>query len=151
MMKETSLKQQEPTTAPTEDLSTPHFDELAIAVAQPVQPLPRRTRYAFSLPRVPRKAAVLGSAIVLLVGLSITAARQDDRAADPATDVQLQADSHPVMDEPAPEMTEKHAVAPRHDRRSAAQLARPRYADTIRIFIPADGKPAARKVGEIRN
>ena len=149
-MKETRLKQQESNIPPTDDLSTPHFDEFAIAAAQPVQPLLRRPRHTFGWPRVPRRAAVFGSAIVLLVGLSITAARQDNRATDMATNVLAQPDSLQVTEQPAAEMTESRAPAARSDRRGATQVAHRRYENAIRSFIPTNGKSVARKVGEIR-
>jgi hypothetical protein len=133
-----------------EELTTPHFDESAIAAAQPVQPLPHRTWSTFDLRQAPRHAAAVGSAIVLLIGLGVwlsdATAQHDDRAPGISmTEARVEAESIPEANQPDPEPVDERR-APRRYRRLD-----PRDQITFQRIIMEPGKPVARKVGEIRS
>src|SRR5262245_40116168 len=139
-----------------EELSTPQFDESAIAAAMPVLPLPPKPKRRFDLTWSPSKATVSGSVMGLLVtavvGLSIARGWPDQNAADLSTkEVQLQPDSPPDTNAQLPEpASQKRKPAVRRYRRSEMQFVPQRYDNPAESFFSDDGKPAARKVGEFR-
>ena len=133
-------------------LTPPHFDELAIAFAQPVQPLPpaRTTRWRSTLLLIAYLAFIL--AIVGFVYLAPPKARVD-ASTEPTSETQTDAQSAQVDSSPA--MTvENEAMAtpvmqrPRHHSRRAARLRIQHQ--PLEIVEGDEGKPMSRKVGQIR-
>jgi hypothetical protein len=71
IMNQTRIEQQSTSlTPPTEDLTTPHFDDSAVATAHQVEPLPQRAANRFESSRY---AITIASAIVLGIVLGIAA------------------------------------------------------------------------------
>ena len=142
-MNDAPIKQ--PDTTPTEiqpaELSEPHFDETAVLIAQPVEPIARRERDWFAWLEKPRMmvamlvvAALLGTTALALT-LQLRRQRQVDSA---ATDVRADK-SQAQKESPLGAITEQlKSTTPRTRNRKA------RNGDTS-----DETKPVARRVGVI--
>jgi hypothetical protein len=80
-MNQTRIEQQSSLTPPTEDLTTPHFDDSAVATAHQVEPLPNRavgrfgsSRYLISIVSAIVAGIVLGIAAVVIPSSSTAGA-----------------------------------------------------------------------------
>ena len=142
---------------PKERLATPHFDEMAIAEARPVQPLPQRPGSTFRILRTPRKLAMLIVATVVsiaVVGLSVGTNSKVDPVQPASAEVESaeveskagsQASENLVGSQPT---LEERAPVSRRNRRSTRLH---RYFFESPAYGSFDGKPVAHKVGVIRN
>ena len=135
-------------------LSSPHFDELAVAVAQPVQPLaPRRKK---KLLRSSLFLIAYLAFIVTTVGiayLSTPSSRAD--VSNETISSETQPDAHAGVVNSSPAGTpENESTATTVTGRAKSGLKRVRQLgfqnQTIQIVAGSEGKPVARKVGEIR-
>jgi len=133
-------------------LSPPHFDELAVAVAQPVQPLPSR---AMKLLRSSLFLIAYLIFIVAVVGVayfSPPSSRAD--VSSESMSGETQSDSQPALDDSSSGMTGGESIATPEVPRGKAHSSRAsrlRFQNqTIEIVEGSEGKPAPRKVGEIR-
>ena len=141
---------------PKERLATPHFDEMAIAEARPVQPLPQRPGVTLRILRTPRKLAMLIVATIVLIaviGLSIGTHSEVDpvppasaevESPEVESKVESQASEKLVDSQPT---LERGAPVSRRNRRTRLQ----HYFFESPAYGSLDGKPVARKVGVIRN
>jgi hypothetical protein len=134
-------------------LSSPHFDEFAVAVAQPVQLLPPR-----------RKRKLLRSSLFFIAYLAFIVAvagiaylkppgSRDILGEEPANDTH--SELQPTQHVGAVATTEAESIvtpgvqrAGRHSSRGLTRIRIPHH--TIQIVEGGEGKPAPRKVGEIR-
>ncbi len=136
-------------------LSPPHFDELAVAFAQPVQPLaPRRKKKLLRSSLLLIAYLVFIVAVISVVYLAPPKARVDASTEAMTSETQTDAQSGQVDTSPAG-TTENDVMggpaiehAKKHSRRVSTRLHFPNQ--TIQIVEGGEGKPVARKVGEIR-
>jgi hypothetical protein len=134
-------------------LSSPHFDELAVAAAQPVKPLPpRRNKLLRSALFMTAYLAFI-VAIVGLVYLAPPKARVDASTEATTSETQTDTQSAEVESSAATTIDNETMAAPvmqrpqRHLRRaSRLRFQRP----PLQIVEGDEGKPISRKVGEIR-
>jgi hypothetical protein len=149
---------------PSGELSSPHFDETAVAEAQPVEPLPP-SRFGLSHLSYEPIAIIAAFGLILMMvaaaaGFLMTRS-QRDAAHEAAASQPQSATTEPAQREPTPlpviERAAAAVTAAAHD----AHSARPRRVGThLRApnrIVPAllddagdAGRPVARKVGEIR-
>lgn len=135
-------------------LSSPHFDELAVAVAQPVQPLAPRTKRKLlrsSLFLIAYLAFIV--AVVGIAYLRPPGSRADTLSEAPNNETQL--DVQPAVNNSSPAMTEDEPIATPRIRRAEPHSSRGSTRiriqnQTLQIVEAGDGKPVPRKVGEIR-
>jgi hypothetical protein len=134
-------------------LSSPHFDELAVAIAQPVQPLPPR-----------RKKRLLRSSLLLIAYLAFIVATigiaylsPPSSRADVSKETissETQSDTQPSLDANSAGVAGGEASATSGIRRTkptSRRVSRLRFQNqSTEIVEGAEGKPAPRKVGEIR-
>ena len=146
---------------PKERLATPHFDDMAIAEARPVQPLPQRPESTFRI-LTPRKLSMLIAAtavLIAVVGLSIGTNSKVDPAQPATAEVEsAEVESAEVESKAEPQASEKLVDSqPTLERRGSVSRRNLRSTKVHRYFFesPAygsfDGKPVPRKVGVIRN
>lgn len=158
-MNDAPIKQPDPTTT---DLSTPaelqepHFDEIAVLIAQPVEPIAKRERDWFAWLEKPRTvlAIVFISSMMGIIALALTLQLYAQPHVDTAaTEIQTeqttsapesQASESQAPESQAPESqvvadTEQQSASPR---RSKMSKTRPSVEDD-------DSKPKARRVGVI--
>jgi hypothetical protein len=154
-MKNTRTEISEPVPGVSTQLSSPHFDELAVAIAQPVQPLAPRP-----------KRRLLRSSLLLIAYLAFIAAvfgvaylRPPGSLADTVSDApknETESVMQPTLNNSSPAMTEDDSIATPEIRRAASRhvrrdLTRIRIVNQTTQTVEADeGKPVPRKVGEIR-
>lgn len=152
-MKNTRTEISETVPDASTQLSSPHFDELAVAVAQPVQPLARTKR------RLLRSSLLLIAYlafIVAVVGIAYLrppGSRADTLSEAPNNETQL--DVQPALNDSSAAMTEDESIATPRIRAAKPQSrsgsTRIRIQNqTIQIVETGEGKPVPRKVGEIR-
>ena len=133
-------------------LSAPHFDDWAIAVAKPVQPL---------LPR--RKKRLLRSSLFLIAYLAFIIAvagvaffappsSREDTVTEASTSETQAAEQSEVVESPAAPASENEATTPliRRAMPRAKRWARLHFQNQAIQIVEGDGKPVPRKVGEIR-
>ena len=133
-------------------LSSPHFDELAVAIAQPVQLLPSRNK---KLLRSSLLLIAYLAFIVTTVGVAFWAppSSREDLSSE-ATSGETQSDPQTAADSSSSGVTEDETMAAPgipaakpHSRRGS----RVRFQhQTMEIVDGGEGKPLPRKVGEIR-
>ena len=136
-MKDQELINESPAPANSETaLPEPHFDDIAVAIAQPVEPLPPPARRTGRV-----STAVLVGVLVAIVGLStmtfgltqvyrqINSQEQEAVATEPEEAAITEAPDTASIERDLP---------------SRPPVRRPRS----RVIVP-EGKPVARKVGEI--
>jgi hypothetical protein len=134
-------------------LSSPHFDEFAIAAAQPVQPLPPRSRRLL-------RSSLFMMAYLVFIGASVGVAyvcspqpQQDTSTA--AASSETQSDMQPALaDNSSATTIENEApTAPviLRPKQHSGRASRFRFQhQPLEIVDGGEGKPVARKVGEIR-
>jgi len=138
----------------SKQLPSPHFDELAVAVARPVQPLAPRTRR-----RLLRSSLFLIAYLAFIVavfGISYLrppGSRADTLSEAPNNETQL--DVQPELNDSSAAMTEDESIATSGIRRAQAHSRRGSTRiriqnQTIQTVEAGEGKPVPRKVGEIR-
>lgn len=134
-------------------LSSPHFDEFAVAIAQRVQPLPPR-----------RKRKLLRSSLLLIAYLEFIVATigiaylspPSSRAdvSNETTSSETQSDTQPALDDNSAGMTGGESMAPpaiRRTRPHSSRASRFRLQNqTLGIVEGDEGRKLPRKVGEIR-
>src|SRR5689334_16945568 len=134
-------------------LSSPHFDEFAIAAAQPVQPLPPQSRRLL-------RSSLLMIAYLTFIGASVGVASvfspqsREDTSTEAAKG-EAQSDMQPALaDNSSATTIENEALnapvilRPKHHFRRASRL---RFQhEPLDIVEGDEGKPMSRKVGEIR-
>jgi hypothetical protein len=151
-MNDAPMKQQDAASeTPEGELSEPHFDEIAVLIAQPVEPIAQRERDWFAWLEKPRTvlAIVFISSMMGIIALTLTLQLHTQPHVDTAaTEIQTeQTTSAPESQAPelqAPESqvvadTEQQSASPR---RSKMSKTRPSVEDD-------DSKPKARRVGVI--
>ena len=148
--------------APTE-LSSPHFDEIAVAVAQPVEPLPAK-RFGPSRLPLQRLAIVIAFGLVLIGVTVATAFLMLPAGQATITEAKATAEqTTPAADSAPAESTSTKgalidATTDSADTRATTDSNLPRKRDVrsrgedgIAPVLSRDkGRPVARKVGEIK-
>ena len=138
----------------SQQLPSPHFDDWAIAVAQPVQPIPP--------PR--KKKRLLRSSLLLIAYLAFIIAvagvtlfappsSREDTLTEAATSEPPAGTQADVNSAAAPVTATESTATPliRRAKLHEKRLTRLRLQNqTMQIVEDAEGKPVARKVGEIR-
>ena len=134
-------------------LSSPHFDELAVAAAQPVQPLRARRNKLLRSALLMTAYLAFIMAVVGLVYLAPPKARGDASTEAMTSETQTDTQSAQVENSPATIIDNEMMAAPviqqrrQHLRRaSRLRLQHP----ALEIVEGDEGKPIPRKVGEIR-
>jgi hypothetical protein len=153
-MKNTRTEISETVPDASTQLSSPHFDELAVAFAQPVQPLAPRTRRR--LLRSSLLVIAYLAFIVAVVGIAYLrppGSRADTLSEAPNNETQL--DVQPAVNDSSAAMTEHESIATLGIRRAQPQSRRGATRiriqnQTIQMVEAGEGKPVPRKVGEIR-
>src|SRR5687767_8454710 len=137
-MNDTPIKQQDATReTPLTELSEPHFDNIAVLIAQPVEPIAQREHDWFAWLEKPRMliAILVVAGLLGTTALALTLRLQRQPQVDSAATV-IKADESPV--EPVSPLgaiaKELESTAPRVKNRKARS---------------ADAKPVARRVGVI--
>jgi hypothetical protein len=135
-------------------LSSPHFDELAVAVAQPVQPIrPRRKK------RLLRSSLFLIAYLAFIVTtVGIAYLSPPSSRADVSNETvisETQPDEHAgVVNSSLAGTPENESTAPPVIPRAQSRLKRVagvRFQNqTIQVVEGGEGKPVPRKIGEIR-
>ena len=141
-MNDALMKQQEVTNeAPPNELSEPHFDEIAVLIAQPVEPIAQRKRDWFAWLEKPRMmiAILVVAGLLGTTALALTLQLQPQPHVDSAA-TEIKVDESPAEPgSPLGAITEQlESTAPRTKKRKA------RPADTV-----GNTKPVARRVGVI--
>ena len=138
----------------SKQLPSPHFDELAVAFAQPVQPLLLRNK------KRPLRSSLLLIAylafIVAVLGIAYMrppGSRADTLSETPNNETQL--DLQPELNGSSAAMTEDESIATPGIRRAQAHSRRGSTRiriqnQTTETVEAGEGKPVPRKVGEIR-
>jgi len=146
-MNEQGLRDETPHQDSEPHLSEPHFDDIAIAIAQPVEPLLERKRpFWRSLGSLRMRASTTVLVIILAgavgfgtVAFGLAGLRQQLNEESPQAEVSQPEPSVPAeATEPSNNETEKDSAS-----RPAARRSRPRVSTS-------QTKPTARLVGEIR-
>ena len=135
-------------------LSSPHFDELAVAIARPVQPLPPSRRKTLLRPFLLLIAYL--AFIVAVIGIAyLRPPGSGEDTLSEETINETQPDVQPALGDGSATTTEDESVAAtrirgtkRHSKRASMRVRLPNQ--TIGIVEGAEGKPMPRKVGEIR-
>ena len=141
-MNDALMKQQEATNEmPPTELSEPHFDEIAVLIAQPVEPIAQRKRDWFAWLEKPRMmiALLVVAGLLGTTALALTLQLQPQPHVDSAA-TEIKVDESPAEPgSPLGAITEQlESTAPRTKKRKA------RPADTV-----GNTKPVARRVGVI--
>jgi hypothetical protein len=145
----------------TQELSSPHFDDMAVAIAQPVKPLPPHKR--IKLPAVSRESIAIVIAfgfILITVALSgsLLIGRSEQAMAETAAGAQQSSETAALPESPStPAVTtlteaavNSVAITSEHYRSSRKTSSRVRIQNPTARFVNEDGKPVGRKFGEIR-
>jgi hypothetical protein len=151
-MNDAPIKQPDASTTDTSaELQEPHFDEIAVLIAQPVEPIARRERDWFAWLEKPRTvlAIVFISSMMGIIALALTLQLHTQPHVDTAaTEIQTeQTTSAPESQAPESQAPESQVVADTEQqsaspRRSKMSKTRPSVEDD-------DSKPKARRVGVI--
>jgi hypothetical protein len=159
-MNDASAKQTDGVAEPqATETTTPHFDAMAIADAQPVEPLPpeRFRWFAFSYePIVIILAFAVIFAIAVAASVLVLSTEQTKAAEPPAPTEQLSTDEAAQMDVLAGALADDNDAAAagpasKTDGRSLSRKTVKRSRSQNRTLLTDDeGRPVARKVGEIR-
>jgi hypothetical protein len=135
-------------------LSSPHFDELAIAVAQPVQPLPPRRKK-----RLWRSSLFLIAYLAFILATAGTAylwppsSRADVSEKTLSDETQTEAHAGAVNSSPAVTLENESTATPAigsPKSLSKRALGLRFQNQSMQIVEGGEGRPVARKVGEIR-
>lgn len=141
---------------PVTETTTPHFDAIAIADAQPVEPLPpERFRWpAFSYqPIVIILAFAVIFAVTVAASVLVLNTEQTKAAEPPAPTEQLSTDEAAQVDELAGALGDDNdaaAVSNAEERSSSRKVVKRSRSHNRTIRTDDEGRPVARKVGEIR-
>ena len=144
-----------PDTVPdiSKELPSPHFDELAVAIAQPVQPLPLQSGRRVLQSSLFLIAYVAFIAVVVAVAYVAPARTREDTLTE-ATATETQSDAQPALGDAAPAAGQSSSTGTsliRYARPHPRRLGRLRFQNqTTEILEDGAGKPIPRKVGEIR-
>ena len=132
-------------------LSSPHFDELAVAIAQPVQPLPSRAK------KLLRSSLFLIAYLAFVVtAIGIAYVSPPSSRADVSSEAMSgeTPDSQPSLDDNSSGLSGGESIAQpamHGTRPHSRRFSRLRFQNqTIDIVEGSEGKPVPRKVGEIR-
>src|SRR6185503_5618023 len=144
-MNEPGLRDETPHQDSEPHLSEPHFDDIAIAIAQPVEPLLERKRpFWQSLGTLPMRASTPVLLIILAaavgfgtVAFGLAGLRQQLNEESPQAEVTQPEPSVPEATDTSNNETEKDSAS-----RPTARRSRPRVSTS-------QTKPTARLVGEI--
>ena len=137
------MKRHDPTTARRpEELSEPHFDEIAVLIAQPVEPIAKRERDWFGWLEKPRMmiAILVLAGLLGTTALALTLQLPRQRQVDSAT-TEIRASESPVQESRAPAESPLGALT--EQLKSTAPRKRNRKARS------GETKPVARRVGVI--
>jgi len=147
--------------APTPELSSPHFDDIAVAVAQPVKPIPWYKRLNLFVGSRESIAIVIAFGTIFLI-IAFAASFLVDASEQPANapDATVSEESKPIdspqsmaMPAGAPQVeatvNSAAAITERYAREFHRKPARTHAWNRPTRFVDEDGKPVARKVGEI--
>ena len=133
--------------------TSPHFDDIAVAIAQPVQPLPKRSAGRSSSGTLLR-SLLLGLVACVVVATLATAVslsglpRHETTANAPAAAPSAEAIS---TDSPGRNLEGNESIQPEPRRAQPRRRLARGNSDRILVVEREDeGKPVARKVGEIR-
>jgi hypothetical protein len=143
----------------TQELSSPHFDDIAVAIAQPVKPLPAQKR--IKLPAVSREsiAIVIAFGFILitvalsgslLIGRSEQAMAETAAGAEHGSETVALPESTPAVTTPTEAAVNSVAVTSEHHRSRRKTSSRVLIQNPTARFVNEDGKPVGRKFGEIR-
>jgi hypothetical protein len=147
--------------APAPELSSPHFDDIAVAVAQPVKPLPWYKRINLFVGTRESIAIVMAfGAIFLIVAFAASFLVDASEQTVSRTEATMADESKPIH---SPQSQAMPATAPQVEATvNSAAIITQKYARGFQRkpsrthawnrpmrFVDEDGKPVARKVGEI--
>lgn len=146
-MNDTPMKQQDaPSETPPAELSEPHFDEIAVLIAQPVEPIAQPERDWFAWLEKPRMmiAILVVAGLMGTTALALTFQLQRQPHVDSAA-MGIKADESPGQPgSPLGAITEQlESPAPPEQPKSPAPLTNNRKARSVNT------KPVARRVGVI--
>jgi len=146
-MNNAPMKQHDATTqTPPTELSEPHFDEIAVLIAQPVEPIAQRERDWFAWLEKPRMmiAILVVAGLLGTTALALTLQLQPQPHVDSAA-TGIKADESPVEPgSPLGASTEEvESTAPPEQSKSTTPRTKNRKART------GNTKPVARRVGVI--
>ena len=134
-------------------LPSPHFDELAVAIAQPVQPLPSRGKKLLRL-----SLFLIAYLAFILAGAGVAYFAEPGSREDLSSEAmsgETQSDAQPAVDASSSAMTGNESSATSGIQRTkptSRRVSRLRFQNqTTEIVEGAEGKPVSRKVGEIRH
>jgi hypothetical protein len=141
-MNDAPMKQQDARTeTPSAELSEPHFDEIAVLIAQPVEPIAQRERDCFAWLEKPR----MMRAILVVAGLLGTAALALTLQLHTPTHVDTAVTEIPT-EQTTPE-TESQGAADTEEQN--VHLRRARTSKPVPRVDDDDARPKARRVGVI--
>lgn len=149
-MKETSTEQIESAQVShsPDQLSSPHFDESAVAAAQPVEPLKRgnaQTRFFYWPRRWPVIISVVALTVLAPLAVAVLVVRHQTEAVITSTIAEPQPASQPIqVATPGSLTTAKVKVA---NGNAKVERSRPKPRIYERVVVADEGKPVARKVG----
>jgi hypothetical protein len=144
-MNDAPMKQQDATTeTPPAGLSEPHFDEIAVLIAQPVEPIARRERDWFAWLEKPRMmiAILVVAGLLGTTALALTLQLSRQRSLGSAA-VETKASESEIKADESRAQRESPLGAVAEQLKSSAPRRRNRTAD------PGETKPVARRVGVI--
>jgi hypothetical protein len=144
--------------AETQELSTPHFDDIAVAIAQPVKPLPSEER--IKLPAVSREsiAIVIAFGFILitvavsgsfLIGPSEQAMAETAAGAEHGSETVALPELTPAVTAATEAAVNSVAVTSEHPGSRRKTSSRVLTQNPTARFVNEDGKPVGRKFGEI--
>lgn len=142
---------------PADELPMPHFDETALAVAQPVEPLPPDR---FSLSQLLSQPFVIVVAFAMVFAVAVAASalvfRTEQTSANPALAPNEQpsqaeaAELDKLADALGPDSVAAPAASETDDRSRAHRVFKQSRPHKRSNHTNKSGRPVARKVGEIR-
>lgn len=146
-MNDTPMNQQDASSeTPPAELSEPHFDEIAVLIAQPVEPIAQRERDWFGWLEKPRMmiAILVVAGLLGMTALALTLQLKPQPHVDSAA-TGIKADESPAQPEtPLGAITEPlESTAPPEQSKSTTPRTKNRKARS------ANTKPVARRVGVI--
>ena len=151
-MNDAPMKQQDARneTPPTE-LSEPHFDEIAVLIAQPVEPITQRERDWFAWLEKPRMmiAILVVAGLLGTTALALTLQSQRQPQADTAV-TGIKADESPAEPSPAEPSSPLGAIAEQLELSAPPEQSKSTTPRTKnRKARSGNTKPVARRVGVI--
>jgi hypothetical protein len=133
-------------------LLSPHFDELAVATAQPVQLLPSRNKKLLRTSLL--SLAYLAFIVAVAAVVWLAPPKPRDELSSEVMSGEAQSDSQASVDDSSSGAIADESIATpviRRAQRHARKVTRLRFQnETIEIVEGGDSKPVPRKVGEIR-